>query len=152
MKKKILIIPLCVLMLLMIFVILNKSSKDSSKLVVYDTNAEDSPHYEIGEKIKVGKSNFVINDYKLSYDENDLINYKLVMDIDKINYENLANKYTFMLANNDELITKTNCSYEDNTINVVEIEKSSIDNPNQIVILDNKEFEILATINLNVQK
>lgn len=152
MKKKLLISSLCVLMLFVIFGLLDNFSNDSPKFVQYDTSAEDSPHYKIGEKINVGKSSFVINGYNLSDDENGLKNYKLTMEIDETDYKNLESKYTFMLAYDDELIIKTNCSYEDNTIIVVEIEKSSIDNPNQIVIIDNEEFEILATINLNEQK
>lgn len=147
MKKKLLISSICVLMLIVILGLVNKNN--SGKFVQYDTNAEDSPHYKVGEKVKIGKSSFMINDYNLSYDENGLKNYELKMEIDEIDYKYLESGYTFMLAYNDELIEKTNCSYEDNTVNVVEIEKSSIDNPNQIVIIDNKEFEIIATININ---
>lgn len=153
MKKKLIISFLCVLVLFVIFLLFSHFLRnDSSKMIQYDMDAKDSPHFKLGEKIKIGESDFIINGFDLSKNENNLKNYELKMMINQKDYENLENGYTFMLANNDTLIKKTNCIYEKNTINVVEVEKSTFKNPNQIVVIDNKNFKIVATLDLNEYK
>lgn len=149
MKNKLIVCLMCIVALVAIFAIASSLPNDKPRIVQYDTNAADSPHYTIGDKIKVGKADFIIIGYDLSKDENNLKIYNLELEINDEDYRILENGYTFMLADHDTLIKKTNCSYENNTIKVVEIKKSSVENPNQIVIIENESFEILATVSLN---
>lgn len=147
--KKILVIICCLLILLVLFIgtPLFFSNYDTPKYVQYDMDASDSNHYKLNEEVKFNDVTFKILGYELK--ESDGLKYfHLNLDIDSLNYSTLQSSYTFMLAVDDNLLKKSNCSYENNSVIVVELEPNKTNNPNQIVIIDNGSFKILATINI----
>lgn len=149
MKSRIIITVISIVILIGIIMTFSSLSdnKEEPKFVQYDTDASDSTHYSFNETIKVGKSNFIINGYELIEIDN-LRNYILTAEIDKNSYEILQSQYTFMLASEDNLWKKSSCSYEDNTIRIVEIERNPI-TPNQFVVIDNSTFKIISTVNID---
>lgn len=147
MKKKLTVIIICLLALFALFIYLTPFLKndDTPKYVQYDMDASDSNHYKVGEIINVDDASFKMHGFELINSE-ELRKYQLDLDISSSDYEILQSNYTFMLAKDNNLWKKSNCIYEGDSITVVEIERNPTDTPNQIVIIDNKSFKILSTI------
>lgn len=118
------------------------------KIVSYDMDASDSKHYNLGDSVVVDDIEFDYFGYSLQYDQ-ELKNYYLDLKIDQDNFVALESAYTFMLAKDDVLLRDTNCVYKNGKIVVCEIKKIEEEHPNQFVIINNKTFKILTTIEMD---
>ncbi|MDD2469447.1 MAG: hypothetical protein PHI22_00755 [Bacilli bacterium] len=151
MKKNKSIIIIIVYIVLFTFTLIGInyiSNFNKPQYATYDLDARDSIHYKLGEKTKVNKVKFTLKKV-IPLDKEEFLQWELDLEIDNKSYQILHDNYSFKLANNDRLLLKTDCAYKEGKIIVVDTMVEQNRNFNQVVITDNSNYKILATINLN---
>lgn len=148
MKKKIISTVICCICLVGVFLAYSYIQKENSKKQVsYVLNCSNVKHYSMNSMIKSEGVDFKYIGYKFLSDNE----VSLEIDIDKKNYNKLKDGFTFKLANDDTLLLETDCSYENGTVNVINL-KSDNREFNQIVISSNADFNIIAVLLLDNEK
>ena len=147
--KKLIIIFLCIVAFILSLVGINYiSDSDKEKFAVYDIDASDSAHYNLNEDVKINNKTLKLIDYQLLQITH-VKEWELNIELSDTTYQMLHDKYSFQLAKDDQLLLKSACSYRNGKIFVVDMLIDENRDFNQIVLINNKDYKIIATINLN---
>lgn len=147
MKQYIKIVILIIIFVLILGIINFVNVSTKPKFVDYDMDATDSKHYNLIDVIKIENVSFSILDYEyIETEKNPQV--ILNLNINDNSYQLLHDKYTFGLAYNDKYLLKSNCSYNNNELRIVDFSGNKVTQFNQFVIIDNETLKITATINL----